>query len=223
MQTLHTNKKTLTLAFLFIALCALLSSFYINRIQKTYVTEVRAQIQKQQQTLQTLSKFASTDTADATTEIAITDCSPLHRDRFDTLLSKLATLRGAELTEVENLFNECGSFYPMRTAVMVSKLEREFEVYSEYVKLLSLADTKTDTTTFSLEYWKSIVALHTQKSNLSLRLVSVQGRIISALIERTPIQSESMQALLREGQDTKDSLLVVSKQITDAEAKLQGL
>ncbi len=223
MNTQAHNKKVLALIFLTIACCALVSSLYMRNVQSNYVTFVQEAIKEQQETLRTLSKMASTDSADDKTKRIITDCSLEHRDRFDTLLGSLATLRGAELLEVENLFNECGSFYPVREGVVVKSLERELEVYTDYITLLSLAHTQVDTKLYALDEWKNIVSLHGKKSELSLHLVSIQGEIIKALKARTPIQSESMQTLLKEGQDTKESLLVVSQQIVDAEAKLRGI
>jgi hypothetical protein len=195
----------------------------MKHVQKGYVTEIVGVLSDQQATLQSLSKMASTDGADEKTKKIITDCSVEHRDRFDALLGRLATLKGSELKEVENLFNECGSFYAVREAVVVTALKRELEVYTKYIALLSLAYTRVDTHSYNVAEWESIVALHAKKSELSLQLVFIQGKIIRALGEGTKIQSEPMQALLKEGQDTKDSLLVVSQQIIDARALLNGV
>lgn len=207
--------------FLFVAFCALSSSLYIAHVQKGYVTAVRSSIAEEQVTLRSLSKMSTTDSADAQTEKIIVDCSIGHRERFDTLLGKLSTLNSLQLSEISNLFNECGSFYPTRSAIVVAKLQREFEVYMHYIELLSLADTKVDTASFTVDAWKNLVALQSKKSEFSLALVDIQGRIIHALLSRTPIHDASMQALLREGQDTKDLLLVASQQATEAEAKLR--
>lgn len=223
MQSPSAYKKTVVYVFLFIALCALCTSLYIAHVQKSYVSALRSRIADEQATLTSLSKMVTTDNADAQTGKIITDCSIADRERFDALLGKLSTLGSSQLSEIANLFNECGSFYPIRSAVVVAKLQRELEIYIQYITLLSLADTKIDTALFNVESWQNLVALQSKKSELSLELVAIQGRIIHALLAHTPIHDAGMQALLREGQDTKDLLLVASQQATDAEAKLHGL
>ncbi len=223
MQSLTLYKKMVLYAFLFTAFCAVSTSLYIAHVQKNYVTALRSRIKEEQITLKALSRMATTDSADAKIDTIITDCSVAHRERFDALLGTLSTLGSTQLSEIANLFNECGSFYPTRSAVIVLTLQRELEIYTQYIELLSLADTKVDSESFSVEEWKNLVVLQSKKSELSLKLVDIQGRIIHELQSHTPIYDVSMQALLREGQDTKDLLLVASKQVTDGDAKLRGV
>lgn len=213
MHTLLAHKRLLAAALLFIFATFLAASFYIQNAQSEYVLKTQLKIAEQETKLAGIAELTGRDGADAVVEEIIQDCSQQNRERFDTLLGKLSQLHGSELSEVEQLFNACGNFFAERKAVMVARLEREYEVYTDLVDILTLYDEKAPTVTYDIEGWNELVDMEKKRSELSTRLVQVQGDIIQALRSGTAISSEEMQLLLAEGQQTKDTLSVLSLQI----------
>ena len=160
---------------------------------------------------------------DAEVEKIITDCSSENRNRFDTQLSNLPKLRGQELVEMETLFNTCGNFFAERKAVMVLRLQSEYEVYNTLVSILATIDVRKATLTNDVAVWKELIALEMKRSELTTSLVKIQGTIIHSLKEKTPLSSDAMQATLVEGQKTKDALIALSAQIDTVRLRLPSL
>jgi uncharacterized coiled-coil DUF342 family protein len=125
-----------------------------------------------------------------------------------------------ELIEVEQLFNSCGNFYAERKAVMVTRLEREYEVYLDFIDVLSLVDEEESKVTYDVEGWGKLVEQEKKRSELSTSLVLIQGKIIDSLRKKTPISSDQMQLLLVEGKETKDALIKISSEIDDLREKV---
>jgi len=222
MQTLGT-KKLLILALCFAALTLFFASLYIKAEKEEFVINTQLKISEQETTLAAIAELTDHDGADAVVERIIRDCSIENRDRFDTLLSKLALLRGSELAEIEKLFDACGNFYAERKAVMVARFEREFEVYSDFIELLAVADTKTDRYEEDKEAWGSLVTMEKERSELSTRLVSIQGEIIVALRAGTSVSSDGIQTLLVEAQQIKDRLVELGSQIDQKRQEILSL
>jgi hypothetical protein len=109
-------------------------------------------------------------------------------------------LRGAELLEVENLFNACGDYFAQQKAMMSARFEREYEVYLDFIDMLKLIDPKADGITYDTDGWKILVDKEKKRSELMVKLVAIQGDIIQAMKKNVSISSEEMQLLLVEGQ-----------------------
>lgn len=189
------------------------ASWYVKEIQSDYVLTTQLQISEQETKLSSIALLTSKDGADPVVENIIKDCSSENRERFDMLLGKLAQLKGQELKETEQLFNACGNFYAERKAVMVARLQREYEVYVNLIDILSLVDKKAKTVSYNVADWKRLVEMETKRSELSTQLVDVQGEIIRALLQNIVVESEQMQLLLVKGQETKEALESITIQI----------
>ncbi len=223
MHALLSHKKILALAFFFIFLVFLAASLYIEDAQSEYILKTQLTIAEQETRLAAIAELTARDGADAVVEEIIKDCTPENRERFDTLLSSLSQLGRPELREVESLFSACGNFYAERKAVMVSRLSREFEVYEDLIGILALFDKKAYGITYNVSGWKELVEMEQERSRLSTQLVQIQGDIIDALLAQSPIGSDEMQALLAQGQETKDSLELLSIQIDKRRQELLDL
>jgi hypothetical protein len=213
MHTLFQYKKLLALILFFLFLVVLSVSIYIQEERKEYILKTELMISKQETKLAAIAELTDRDGADAVVEAIIQDCSLENRDRFDTLLSRLSSLKGTELKEIEQLFNACGNFYAERKAVMVARFEREFEVFLDFIDILTLVDKKADDLTYNVEGWGKLVEMEKERSTLSTRLVVIQGEIIQALLKGASIASDEMQSLLVEGQQTKEALEKLSVEI----------
>jgi hypothetical protein len=215
--------KAIAAGALFIFATILIASFVLKELQSDYVSATRIKIAEQETTLASLSELIGRDGADSVVSDIIQDCSPQNRERFDLLLGRLSTLQGQELREVEQLFNACANFYPERKAVMVARFEREYEVYMDLIDILTRVDNDAPYLTYQTTQWEQLVRLEKERSDLSTRLVDVQGTIIRALIEGTAVSSEQMQQLLGQGQEIKDSLVFTSMQIDELRASILDL
>lgn len=201
--------------FLFAFATFLVASYYIQEVKADYTIQTKLKIAEQETVLARIADLINRDGADAVVAEIIKDCSLENRARFDTLLSQLGTLRGKELDETKNLFGACANFYAQRTAVMVARLEREYEVYVDLLELLSVVESASAEVQYSKERWAERVTLEKQRSALSTELVVVQGRIIDALLANKQIASDEMQLLLVEGQQTKEKLTVLTTEINN--------
>lgn len=213
MQTILENKKTLIVLLLFVAFVFFIASWYVHDEKKSYVLHTQLKISEQETKLAALAEITDRNGADAVVEEIIKDCSFENRNRFDLLLSKLSELNRIELAEIEQLFNACGNFYAERKAVMVARLEREFEVYLDFVEIFSRIDGKADVYATNTEGWKKLVDMEKEQSVLSSKLVDIQGQIINELLQNTSIASEKMQLLLVEGQQVRERSTQLSQSI----------
>ena len=159
MHALLSHKKILALALFFIFVVFFGASLYIKDAQSEYILQTQLTIAEQETRLAAIAELTARDGADAVVSEIIKDCSSENRERFDTLLGLLSQLRGAELREVESLFNACGNFYAERKAVMVARLSREFEVYEDLIEILSLFDQKAQSITYDVSGWREFVAM----------------------------------------------------------------
>ncbi len=189
------------------------TAWYIQEMKSDIQSIATLKIAEQEKVLTTLAEVTDRDGADSVVEKIIQDCSSENRARFDTQLSRLPELRGAELVEMEQLFNACGNFFAERKAVMVARLKREYEVYLDLISILALVDSKEATLRYDTKTWGNLVLLEDERSVLSTKLVTIQGDIIRQLKLGTPLSSDTMQSTLVDGQKTKDTLIQLSERI----------
>ena len=215
--------KIITGMFLFAALTLLGASLYINNVQSSYVSQTQIKIAEQETRLAALSEMIDKEAADAVVEKIIQDCSPENRDRFDTLLGKLSQLHYQELTETKQLFDSCGNFFAQKKAVMVSRLEREYEVYTDHIEILQLIDGDIQEIAQKKEQWGSLVNFESQRSELSSKLVSIQGDIIEALLEGVSVTSDEMKENLDAAQTSKDTLIYLNTKIDELRGEIVRL
>lgn len=223
MNISNSHKKALTFALLFMFVTLFAASWYVRETESDYILSTKLKISELETSLASTALLADRDGADLVVEDLIKDCSVENRERFDMLLGKLSQLKGQELDEMEQLFNACGNFYAVRKAVMVARLEREYEVYLDFIEILSLVDPKVKDITYNTKGWGDLVALEVKQSKLSTKLVDLQGKIIKALRQNITINSDEMQSMLAEGQETKDSLIVLGVQIDTQRREILNL
>ncbi len=223
MYTHVTHRKTIVLGLLVAFFVTLASSWYIHTMQSRVLAATQQKIAQQEEKLKVLTAIIAQDGANATVENIVRDCSSENRVKFDMQLGLLPQLRGAQLYEIEQLFNACGNFFAQRKAVMTAFLEREFEVYLELIEILSLFDSRANSVAYDVDGWGKRVALETQRSLLTTKLVEIQGTIIRALLHNVPITSDDMQATLVEGQKVKDELITLSSQIGELQSRVPTL
>ena len=169
-------------------------------------TELLIQVNEQQTLLTTIAETTARNGADEVTEGIVKDCSIDERTQFDALLGRLDSgLLQSELTSLERLFGRCGSFYAERKSVMVARLEREVEVYENYVTQLEQIGG-VDVADFNVTLWQQLVEDEKKQSVAFSALVENQDKIISSLLAGRNANSPEMKSILEEVKRVQQSL-----------------
>jgi hypothetical protein len=220
MRFLESRYFLLVLASCIGVLCAFV---YVRISTDGAVGALKVKIAEQKTTLATLAEVTDRDGADSVVERIIKDCNADNRARFDTQLSRLQSLTRSELLEVEQLFEACGNFFAERKAVMVARLTRELSVYTSFIDVFKSLRKSEDTSVYTIDGWEELVELEAERSELSSKLVDIQGTIIRELKAGTTVQADSLQSILVEGQRTREALFQVSEKIDMVRSKLLNL
>jgi len=214
--------------YVFVSLLVIASIFYgvslyVHAQQAEYVAMMKLLVSEQETTLVSIAEVTDRNGADATVAAIVKDCDTEDRQRFDELLGLLGELNRIELIEVDQLFGACGNFYAERKALMIARLNREFEVYEDYVALLDIVDSRSDGVLYPVAKWSELAVLETQRSVLSSELVTIQKDIILALLEGVSIQSEQMLSEVTKAQEAKDTLSYTGVRIDTLREDIIGL
>lgn len=147
--------------------------------------------------------------ADEITEKIISDCP--RRTEFENQLTSLNGATKKELLSTQQLFESCGAFYAERKALMVSRLEREFQsLRSNLALLMTVRDLTPEEE--ALTNWGALIDFEKTRSMLLSELTIIQEEIISLLIGGTNTQSR-ITTLVQNGQNVNQSLAVTDAQI----------
>ncbi len=188
-------------------------SMYVSYTRAAVEAELMLRVAAQAARVNELGELIAQDRANETVAAAIADCSPEERQRFDTQLGVLNTLRGAELTEIDRLFAACGDFFALQRSVMVGHLAREVTVYAEYSELLALQRGQAEPDVLRASAWQNIVTEEQRRSELGARLVAIQGEIIDLLVAGARSSDDAVAILLAEAQEVRENLSFVGMQI----------
>ncbi len=185
---------------------------------------IKLQVSEQEKLLATIAETTARNGADEVTEAVVKDCSANERAEFDTLLGQLDRgLSMNDLTKLERLYGRCGSFFAERKAVMVARLEREFEVYEAYLEQLrTVSDAKT-VESYNPEGWRALVEEEKKQSELFTTLVGEQDRIIKTLLTGKTAESPEIKEILTDVKATQELLIVANRQAADLRTELVPL
>ncbi|MFT7506919.1 MAG: hypothetical protein ACI92I_000055 [Acidimicrobiales bacterium] len=198
-------------------------SLYIHTQQAEYVSTMKLLVSEQETTLISIAEVTDRNGADAVVAEIVKDCDTQDRQKFDELLGNLGTLNKAELVEVDQLFGACGDFYAERKALMVARLNREFEVYQDYVTLLDIVDSRSEQIFYPVAKWSELASFELQRSSLSSELVVIQKDIIQALLDGVSVQSAQMLSEVTKAQEVNDTLSYIGVKIDAIREDIIGL
>lgn len=217
-------KKTHVILYAFCAagLLLFLVSLFLYYSHRELELSLALLLTKQEQKLLTLSELSNSYRGDEVTESIITDCSPQNRQRFETLLNRLATLSTTELIEIEPLFDACAAFFAERKALSVARLEQEFEVYRSYLDLYALTSAAHELAPYQLDVWQRLVELENERKTALHELVSIQREIIDALKE-VPKDSAAIESLVVRARQINEQTASLNAQVRDTRTQLQAL
>lgn len=184
-------------------------------------TIIEAKIDSQKQMLLELSEITARNGADETTEAIVQDCSIDERKEFDVLLGRLDEgLPQTELQNLDQLFGRCGYFFAHRKSIMVARLAREVELYSQYVTELETLRGASLQDDYSVETWLMLSQDEKKQSELFMNLVQSQDNIITTLKTGKSATSDEIKTILAEVKETQNTLTVTSKQTSNLRAEL---
>lgn len=193
-----------------IALAVTVGAVASNFNQRHIEDEINQRISEQSDYLYELATLTDRNGADSAIETIVADCG--RRDEFDSLLVKLGSLNKKDMVTLQSLYDSCGTFYAERKALMVTKLERELEIYADQVSLLTILNSDVIHTS-RLSEWQTLVAHEKTRSSLLLDQSILQTKIITLLISGSSKDSTAVHQLVRDAQDTWDLLGVADHTI----------
>ncbi len=212
MKSLLNIQIMLSFHLLVVVIVVVIGSWAISNSKAELRTELQSNIDRQLVLLDKLAIITDRNGADEVVSEIITDCP--NRPQFENILSKLATLKYKNLITAQQLFESCGSFYAERKAVMVSRMEREYEVLVDNIKLLNTLDTNNDSFYDRLSIdWSSIVEMENERSALLSEQVIIQRNIITELIAGESVLSTAVSVEVARAQDVTELLIVLDSKI----------
>ena len=199
--------------------CAItLGAFVAHMNQQEVVRNLSLEIESAEKKLYDIASITDRNGADDAISAIIIDCP--RREEYESLLIKLGTLSKKDLVSVQNLNESCGSFFAERKALMVAKLEREFESYETLITLLRAVDTDV-AADFDLETWSRIVLLEKERSTLLTDQSKIQEDIITLLISGATLRtSPEVERLAQEALEISELLGVTDHKIDESRNSL---
>jgi hypothetical protein len=204
------NHAQISLVILLTILAIVSSVWLTNRNQQKIEGALRGILDDKYALLTELSEITDRNGADETITRIVADCSK--RTEFESLLVRLAELDRKDLLVLQNLSDACVGFYSERKALMVSRLEDEFDQYSEFVTLLSVLTTN-DLEKYGLQKWDELIMLEGIRSSLLTEQKEIQERIISELILGTPVNGAVIKAMSKDAEEIAEVLGIHDKKI----------
>lgn len=217
MKRYLTTHIMITVHLLIVVAVIVAAAWATDRTARAQEQLLRERIAAEHAVLLTLAETTDRNDADEVTAAIIVDCP--RRDEFDTALNNLATLPRRGLIDAQQLFESCGSFYASRKALMVARLDREFEVYGDYVALLTELneDAKVDA---KLDDWQRLIDSEHARSELLSKQTEIQAEIIRLLIGGATASSKTVTNETGVAYELLQSLTVLDRQIDEIRSKL---
>jgi hypothetical protein len=200
----------------FILLCLALvfvgGTWFVHHNQQVLEAQIRALLDSKQAYMLSLAEITDRNAADETTQEIVADCPK--RNEYEALLGSLATLSPRELIVVQTLSESCSSFYVERKLLMVAKLERELEGYTDLLTLLETLTTH-DIDVYHKKIWEEIVSGENARSTALRDQERIQTEIIAYLISGVSTQSPQVNELVRDAQEINELLKVYDQQLDE--------
>ncbi|MFZ2253483.1 MAG: hypothetical protein WAW13_04960 [Minisyncoccia bacterium] len=211
------NHLIVSLSLFLIAGALILGAWVADSNQSKVEGKILEQIVTERNLMLQLATLTDHNGADETISRIVSDCS--RRTEYEDLLTSLESLSKKDLIAAQNLFESCGKYYTERKALMVAKLEREFEIYTTYVAILKEFhdDKELDRNT---DMWKDLISLENDRSSFLSDQNHIQAKIISLLISGSVVSSKELVELIRDAGEINELLGVSDHKIDALRASL---
>ena len=206
----------IALILLTLALASVVGAFVAHVRSEAAVASIRERMGESDRYMFELSELTDRNGADEAITGIIPACD--RRAEYESLLVKLAELGKKDLLLLQNLFEACGAFDAQRKALMVAKLEREFESYKTFRSLLD--EFGEEEAGERMTVWEDIVIHEKHRSSLLNDLYGIQKSIISELIVGGSPSGERVRTLAGNAQDISELISVYDHRIDAARESL---
>lgn len=216
-QFLITHIK-ISIHLVIIAITLTFGAWYAHTHLSSIEKALQIRLSSEEQLLIELATITDRNGVDILTETVIADCG--RRGEFESYLNTLDTLTQSDLIKTQQLFENCGSFYSERKAMMVIKLERELDILSDFTILLQIVDSTAPVPNISV--WKELVELEKNRSSLLSEQTVLQGKIISELITGSRVEAPEIQSLIIDAESISKSLNSLNTRIDEVRTYLSS-
>jgi hypothetical protein len=186
------------------------------------VTTYESEIQDLQSRLQTLASRANRIDADSVASSIASPCATDEQARFNVLLGQLNRgLNQTELESLDRLFGRCGYNDYQRKAIIVLQLTHRYREYERVIEALTVATGRTEPAEmYALDEWSALVQGEESLVRLFRSLTQQQDMIIQTLLAGANRESDEIQVILQEVQETQQSMEVLNIQLTELRQSL---
>ena len=206
-------KKPVLMLIVGLLVGGLVSYLVVEARVKAAVGEIHATISMQEAELTSLLDLTYNNRTDEVVAKIVKGCTNDEQTRFDALLDALTGLSLAELNEAEELLTKCGDYTALKKVVMVTRLERELQIYQDQIALLKTIAPTTAPEDYHLETWQQLVALEKQRSESLQTFVLLQGEVIQGLKDGFTTESETIQDVTAKVIAERESYTVLRAEI----------
>ena len=207
----------ISIGLLIVALAIVIGAVTAYYNQYALLKELENRTDEQYTSLVELAEITDRNGTDDATAELVSDCA--QRTEYESLLVKLDTLNARDLLTLQGLSASCGTYYPMTKAIMVSKLEREFEAYTEFIELIKLLDGD-NLERFSSSEWVELIELEHKRSDLLQEQTEIQSEIIALLIQGLSPRGGIIQEQIKDAQRINILLVTYDTRIDELRATL---
>lgn len=211
------NHLMISLSLILIAAALILGAWVADSNQTKVEEKIFEQIVAERNLMLQLATLTDHNGADEAISRIVSDCS--RRTEYEELLISLESLSKKDLIAAQNLFESCGKYYTERKALMVAKLEREFEIHTTYVAILKELHDDKELDRQS-DMWKDLITLEKDRSSFLSDQNHIQAKIISLLISGSTVSSKELVELIRDAGEINELLGVSDHKIDALRASL---
>lgn len=186
-----------------------IATWYVHRVEQQFVFAINTNIKMHTEALKQLALLTDNNDADGVVNAIIHDCPK--RNDFDAMLGNLNTASKRDLITTQQLFESCGSFYTVRKAFMVARMDQEYASLKENVDLLRLYEDLDETAMRALRI-NELITLERKRSELLNEQMTLQGEIIQYLIVGTDESTAAIKKNVASAQVIQQVLTRIDKE-----------
>lgn len=187
---------------------------YVKEQRQTHVHAIEEQVAGTRAALTVLAELTDRNAPDEVVEEVVRDCTA--RTEFESLLVRLHELDAAELSRVDQLFAACGDHFALIKTYMSARLSEKLSMLHTLIELHGEATGNEDTYARLMEVWQEIVDLETERGELLVQQVRLQGEVITALRNGAMVDSKEIADKLVRAQEIAELLSVANTRVDAA-------
>jgi hypothetical protein len=220
MKNFITTHLIVTLVCVFSALTIISTLLFSSYITRSVSAVVQKAVVEQRERLLNVAVRTDRIELDSESELIISDCE--RRQEFEDLLSRLNTLSRSDILTTQQLYSSCGLYYVERKDLLVSQLNREYEVYKELLRIAEPVLGRMVTPEEESD-WGTVVSQEAQRASLLREQASVQAEIIRLLISGNLASNRPISDQVDRANAINQSLITTDSTVDSARSRLVAI